>query len=410
MSKKRPENRSLFLDADPIENQPVASGSDDIAELPSYNSVVAGSSQYDTPSLSGKPPPQHNTFSSTSDSDHCSLPMPLPSCDLNTQGYPPFPSTVENNSTTQSEDLPHSAIEMDQHEHLLAEEDQYRARPAPPGYSIYNAESKTLKDGNVVSRDKHINEDREALSQFMYRNNTKPDLFVVFYGSHEEVYYETRIERNTDGENVTVRERKTREVDDFDFKVDLSDYVIPTCRGVYALPDSKSNELKTVSGLCDDYIKSISILKELRLKKEVTWDFDRVITAMKNAIMSTNACEKVRVSFSTTKDTVSVKSNHWYSKLMDNNFFTAFMIISCIWIFIIPFNYLYKRNHSKLRIKSEWLMNVSEQAWYETHAREIMTMCISKTMRGSKPFKLITQLRPMPKPSPSMNAPHGPWF
>jgi hypothetical protein len=53
--------------------------------------------------------------------------------------------------------------------------------PPPPDYSLYRAVYSTHKNG-VTSRDRHINQDGEALVQFLYENNTPPRLKVKLYG------------------------------------------------------------------------------------------------------------------------------------------------------------------------------------------------------------------------------------
>lgn len=70
--------------------------------------------------------------------------------------------------------------EYDEYEHFSSI-DNYAGRPAPPGYSVYRAKYKTVKEG-VISRDKHLNEDGEALLQFLYQHNKKPGMIIHFYG------------------------------------------------------------------------------------------------------------------------------------------------------------------------------------------------------------------------------------
>lgn len=58
---------------------------------------------------------------------------------------------------------------------------EFAGRPAPPNYSLYRAKFKTVKEG-VISRDKHINKDPEALVQFLYQHNNRPRMTIHFYG------------------------------------------------------------------------------------------------------------------------------------------------------------------------------------------------------------------------------------
>lgn len=55
-------------------------------------------------------------------------------------------------------------------------------RPLPPDYSTYQAEYKENSKG-IVSYDKHLNEDPEALYQFLTTHNSRPGIVVDFHGA-----------------------------------------------------------------------------------------------------------------------------------------------------------------------------------------------------------------------------------
>lgn len=61
------------------------------------------------------------------------------------------------------------------------DDDLFRGRPAPPGYSLYRAKYEIVRDG-IISRDKHINQDGEALLQFLCQHNKPPRMKIHFYG------------------------------------------------------------------------------------------------------------------------------------------------------------------------------------------------------------------------------------
>ena len=60
---------------------------------------------------------------------------------------------------------------------------------------------------------------------------------------------------------------------DFDFAVDLSQYVSSTCAAMYVVPDKKTGKQRTVRELCDVYVKEDSTLKELQMQKSVEWNY-----------------------------------------------------------------------------------------------------------------------------------------
>lgn len=92
-------------------------------------------------------------------------------------------------------------------------------------------------------------------------------------GWHEETFWRSRTSRDNDGNVIELQEPETRTITDFEFEIDCSDCISPFCQGIYVLPDKKTGEIKTVRQLCDDYVHEKSKLKELRLTKEIEWNY-----------------------------------------------------------------------------------------------------------------------------------------
>jgi hypothetical protein len=130
----------------------------------------------------------------------------------------------------------------------------------PPEYAPYRATYKIKKKG-VLSRDHHINEDGEAL------------LIPSFLGCHDETRWRTETHRNSDGTTREEQHSYTEQVIDFDFAVDVSQYVSPTCLAMYVEPNRKTGETKTVRQLCDDYVKEKRNFKELEMRKSIEWNY-----------------------------------------------------------------------------------------------------------------------------------------
>jgi hypothetical protein len=79
-----------------------------------------------------------------------------------------------------------STGDYDVHEPLLSSEpaehtDPFQGRPPPPNYSVYRAHYETKKSG-ILSRDRHLNQDGEALAQFLQQHNNPPSMKIKFYG------------------------------------------------------------------------------------------------------------------------------------------------------------------------------------------------------------------------------------
>lgn len=170
--------------------------------------------------------------------------------------------------------------------------DEYVDLTQPPEYAPYRATYKMKKKG-VISRDHHINEDGEALFRFLLDHNSPPAMSIKVRGKylfkcasgvdtkintkivgyHDETRWRTETHRNSDGTTREEQHSYTEQVIDFDFAVDVSQYVSPTCTAMYVEPDKKTGKSKTVRQLCDDYVKEKGKFKELEMRKSIDWNY-----------------------------------------------------------------------------------------------------------------------------------------
>lgn len=186
--------------------------------------------------------------------------------------------------------------------------DPFRDLPPPPQYSPYRATYKQKGKG-VVSRDDHINEDGEALYRFLLDHNSPPAMEIKVYGrfiflmgiigsrvqidihsrlligTHDVTKWRTEIHHNSDGTTREEQHSYTEEVVDFDFKVDVSQYVSPVCSNMYVQPDTETGQSKSIRELCDSYVKDDSLFKELQMQKYIEWNY-KELTQGKSATHS----------------------------------------------------------------------------------------------------------------------------
>ncbi|KAI8074594.1 hypothetical protein BC940DRAFT_315199 [Gongronella butleri] len=259
--------------------------------------------------------------------------------------------------------------------------DPFHGRPFPPSYCIYSASYEVKREG-VHSRDTHLNTDPEALVQFFQQHNTQPRLQVKFYGYHEEhKYYENH-----------KRQKKkwgTDHIVDFDFTIDASDGVAPSCQGIYVSNDPKSNIRQSLHELCEDYARADSMLKELRLSKQIEWNYAELTRALTAAIRQRGYQHSLRISFEMENYSITVKPDATFSKAIDNKFVHFFLLISCLYCLIWPFIVYDRKKFGTRGIKSQWTMAVSEQAWYEAHIEEVLAK-VDPAPRT--PLKALTKL------------------
>ncbi|CAO3628725.1 unnamed protein product [Mucor hiemalis] len=302
----------------------------------------------------------------------------------------PMPTPQEHNTSDYGPYVDHP-VESPLLGEIEARREEYQdfaGRPAPPGYSLYRAKYKTTKEG-IISRDHHINNDGEALLQFLYQHNKAPRMKINFYGYHEETRWKTVTRKDCNGDIINEREPETRRIDDFNFDIDVSSDISNVCQGLYILPDPKTGEVKPLRELCNDYVHETNLLKELKLTKEINWDFNGLTRGLTSAIRNNGFYENVEISFKTENDEITVKTDHYISRWIDNKYIRFFFFITFLWIISWPIIWLSRKRFGHKTLKSAWNMNVSERDWYGLHIQEVVDSC-----RGPGVFRGIHQQAP----------------
>lgn len=175
----------------------------------------------------------------------------------------------------------------------------------------------------------------------------------------------------------------THQITDFLFDVDCSAEISPFCQGVYILPDPKTGEQLTLRQLCDSYVHSKNHLKELKLTKEVSWDYNGLTRALTTAIRDSGFYEHVVITFKTEDHEIVVKSSSSLSRYMDNIGIQILLFISCMWVIVLPLVYFLKEKFGHSNLKSSWKMNITERDWYTYHIGEIIDSCRGRNVLSS---------------------------
>ncbi|CAE6394488.1 unnamed protein product [Rhizoctonia solani] len=116
-------------------------------------------------------------------------------------------------------------------------------RDLPPEFQPYHAEYETTSSGDIYSHDPHLNEDGEALYQFILSQAKIPPNFILkCRGTHPEtrVRHVTRTE-TVNGRTVTRTEPEmyTETIVDFDFAIDISQHLRQLPPVVWTVPDDE---------------------------------------------------------------------------------------------------------------------------------------------------------------------------
>lgn len=158
----------------------------------------------------------------------------------------------------------------------------------------------------------------------------KPKLFMRVHGWHHE---QRQIVEMRDGKRHTRTE--TVVVTDFNFSLDLSDFVCPGWSRIMSVPEGNEKQ-KTFQETLKEYATSEAAIKQIKMKKQAIWDFEQVSKSVEFAIRQMHYPHKVEITFPTHADEVFVHNSSLLSKMSQNSWLQCLIIITCLWIVFLP--------------------------------------------------------------------------
>ncbi|CAG8477838.1 4620_t:CDS:2 [Paraglomus occultum] len=239
---------------------------------------------------------------------------------------------------------------------------------APPAYSLSDASYERSNEG-VVSHDSKINKDIESLHRFFLAHNDMPEMAITIHGYHEEttVHYHTHTDAN--GHTRTDTTHDSREVTDFHFTLDLTEYIIP--RGMITVCGQKGQPAKDLRELLQEYIDHKNKLKEIKMKKVVVWDYTSLTRAITYAIRQQGYHNQVRVTFPMRNHMVEVYDDNKLSRFAHSKWTRFLCFISCLWIIFLPLSWLYKKSFNR-QIESMFVMKITPREWFNANVNTIV--------------------------------------
>ncbi|ORX49865.1 hypothetical protein DM01DRAFT_1409318 [Hesseltinella vesiculosa] len=270
----------------------------------------------------------------------------------------------------------------------------FDGRPFPPSYSIYTASYEVKREG-VSSRDVHLNTDPEALVQFFKQHNLPPRMKIKFLGYHEEIKHSKKRHHHHHHRHWKKKKEavKTERVVDFEFALDCSDYINTTCVGIFVPPHPKTNVIQSLHDVCKDYVQSDSKLKNLRLSKQIQWNYGELTQALMAAIRRNGYKNSLHITFEMENYSIDVKTDSTFSKLVDNAFMQFLCLITCLFTLTLPYIWYDRQKFGQRTLKSQWTMKVTEQQWYEGHLEQILAKIDRPNTTPLKAFtNLVTSL------------------
>jgi ABC-type spermidine/putrescine transport system permease subunit I len=107
-------------------------------------------------------------------------------------------------------------------------------------------------------------------------------------------------------------------------------------------------------------------------RRTLTWNWLYTTSAILYAIRCQGYHYTVDITYPLQNHQVTVKSNSRISELMDSNWIRVLLVVSCLWIVVVPAYYIMRRKYGHKDLKSEWTMKISEEEWYRLHVHEIL--------------------------------------
>ncbi|KDQ63576.1 hypothetical protein JAAARDRAFT_29597 [Jaapia argillacea MUCL 33604] len=277
----------------------------------------------------------------------------------------------------------------------------------PPEFTPYEAEYDVHSNGHIVSHDRHLNEDGEALYRFLLSQASTPPTFLCHCrGTHTEPRRRTVSSTGSRRRSRTRTKSHTKTITDFDFYLDVGRHIVlgpihwsmaddePGYRGLVVRqmetvegrrkatreerkgfkawlkqrvarglpPWVPQNSLvsgdplgstkvlkssKTLRQWADEYCASPKYFKEFTYEKVVYgWHTAALKDAIRTAILSTNYRGTITVDFETKSSKITVRTDNRLSRALSKTWVKVLLIIFLIYW---PFIWLYKRFHPRGR-------------------------------------------------------------
>ena len=187
-----------------------------------------------------------------------------------------------------------------------------------PVVAVARAPSRAVivRDGRtgVKSCDPLLQKSPEEILLFLQTHNTRPYVAAHVCGYHHETRTR-RVTRTDDkGREHHHTETYSERVDDFEYKIDVSEFVYP-----YGYLYCDDGDGRTVPDHIADYVRDQNLLKTLQMTKVIEgFDFNALGNAIHRHVRSLGWCRELDVDFPVANASVRVYSDNRVSRLWEN--------------------------------------------------------------------------------------------
>jgi hypothetical protein len=174
----------------------------------------------------------------------------------------------------------------------------------------------------VMSKDDCLGNPTEILN-FLQTHNTRPRQFVRVHGYHREQRTRRVTERDSEGRERERIEHYYVTVDDFDYKIDLTQFIFPygliQCRDGTSIPD-----------VIERYLDDGSAFRRLSMEKVVLFDFSAMERLVYGYVRSLGWHRGLNVSFPRANYKVWIRNSNCALECYENPCGKCLCYASCI--------------------------------------------------------------------------------
>jgi hypothetical protein len=176
--------------------------------------------------------------------------------------------------------------------------------------------AKTDYDGykGVKSCDEILQQNADEIMLFLQTHNTRPRLSCRVHGYHQE--RRTRTVRDSEGRTRTETYYVT--VTDFDYKIDLTNFIFPYGYIQSVRDKDKDGKPDPIPQIIQEFIDDTNKLKTLQMKKYIAFDFNTLRCQVRGYIRALGWRRGLSVSFPQANYSVRVWSRNCLSSMWEN--------------------------------------------------------------------------------------------
>jgi len=225
--------------------------------------------------------------------------------------------------------------------------------------------AKTAYDGwsGLKSCDGRLQSNVDELLLFFNTHNSRPLVGCRIHGWHNETRHRRRRVEGRDGKHHWETETYIERVTDFDYKVDLTQFIYP-----YGYITSVDENRLSVPELMHKYVNDANLLKSVAMKKEVQFDFNTLHAMVYGYLRSLGWRRGLTISFPKANHSVRVYNENWLSNMWENaciNCLCHITIVPCILMRIYRGDCCGQEDHAEEDVRSFFRINYAAVQVFE---------------------------------------------